>query len=282
MCQQVQELLPLYAVGQLTDDELVTLRAHLATGCPACAGQLAELQAAAAHLPLGLNTVAPAGAVRQRFLERLNEQPPAVAGRIPVETATQDRAGYAASSLWKYAAAIIVSLSAWAVVAMELGNRENKLQIAKDEQIHALQQKLASVDTAYAQLVRDAKFTESMLKEPQWRIATVDSKDPAHPEAFGRICYDTTNGIAHFYAMNMPSPGAGKTYELWLITKSGQKVPVGTFDPKDQQGEVVNLKVKMPADAGPVMLAAVTDEPAGGVAQPTGTIRMAGALQEIH
>jgi hypothetical protein len=281
MCQQMQELMPLYVVGQVSADELATLRKHLATGCPECSGHLAELQATAAQIPLALDTVPIGGGVRQRFLDRLDVEAPATAGTIPPPS-VRAPVGYVASSLWKYAAAIIVSLSAWAVVGMVLGDRESKLQLAKEQQIDGLRQKVAALDASYSQLAANAKFTEDMLKQPQWRIATVDSKDPALPQAFGRICYDTTNGIAHFYAMNMPAPAAGKTYELWLITKNGLKVPIGTFDPTDHQGEVVNKHVQMPADAGPVMLAAVTDEPSGGVAQPTGKVRMAGALEDVH
>lgn len=52
-CQGQDELITLYAVGALEGAERDALRSHLATGCPRCAGLLAEAEATWALIGLG-------------------------------------------------------------------------------------------------------------------------------------------------------------------------------------------------------------------------------------
>ena len=51
---------------------------------------------------------------------------------------------------------------------------------------------------------------------------------------------------------------------------------IGTFD-VDATGSATH-RVAVPEDVGTIVAAAVTDEPVGGVPQPTGTIRLLGAV----
>ncbi len=303
-CEQFHDLLPMYALNALEANEAEAVRAHLATGCPTCAGRLAEYEAAAAQIPLALEPVAASATARQRLEARVDQSQQNAAKTIPISAATDARSTSGNNSWWQIAAALLVATLLGAIVTQQvmrskerdsqvafdarIADLESQLQVNglmsqdKTKQINFLEEQLVRKNAAYNQLASDARFTEDMLKFPQWKIATIESKDPANPKAFGRLCFDTHKGIAHFYAINMEPPAPGKMYQLWLITKDGKKISAGTFNIKDAQGELVNPKVAMPPDVGPVMLAAVTDEPAPGVAQPTGTIRMAGALEEIH
>jgi anti-sigma-K factor RskA len=99
------------------------------------------------------------------------------------------------------------------------------------------------------------------------------------PGARGRIFWDRARGEWRFYAAELRPPGPGRTYELWLIDDRNRKIPAGTFD-VDARGEG-ELHVSLKVDAGTIVAAAVTDEPAGGVAQPTGSIQLVGAIQPV-
>ena len=80
-----------------------------------------------------------------------------------------------------------------------------------------------------------------------------------------------------FYAFDLAPAGPGKTYELWFITADERKIPAGTFD-VDPSG-VGALRVSVPEGLEEeIALAAVTDEPAGGVPQPTGSIQLVARL----
>ncbi|HEU5180824.1 MAG TPA: anti-sigma factor, partial [Candidatus Polarisedimenticolia bacterium] len=66
----------------------------------------------------------------------------------------------------------------------------------------------------------------------------------------------------------------GKTYQLWLVTAQA-KISAGVFDPSSEEAAG---SVAVPTDAGAVVAAAVTPEPAGGSPQPTGKIILLGKI----
>jgi hypothetical protein len=68
--------------------------------------------------------------------------------------------------------------------------------------------------------------------------------------------------IAH----NLPMPRAGRTYQLWLVTPTA-KISAGTFTP-DNGEAMVRATFALARDS--LRAVAVTDEPAGGMPQPTG------------
>jgi anti-sigma-K factor RskA len=76
------------------------------------------------------------------------------------------------------------------------------------------------------------------------------------------------------FAHELPAPTSGRTYQLWLITRDGQRISAGTFVPDPTGNAVVSAQYPLAPDA--LQMIAVTDEPAGGVPQPTGEIVIAG------
>jgi hypothetical protein len=91
------------------------------------------------------------------------------------------------------------------------------------------------------------------------------------PGVTGTLFWNKADGTWTLMASNLKPPAAGKTYELWIINQKGKKIAAGTFTP-DAAGNAMH-EVPIPADAGPLSLAAVTDEPTGGVQDPTGSIQ---------
>ena len=78
-----------------------------------------------------------------------------------------------------------------------------------------------------------------------------------------------------FQAAGLPATPAGKTYELWWITKEHGPVAAGLFQAED--GHPVVAPVSLPPAGEHVLLSAVTLEPAGGVSKPTGAMYLKGA-----
>jgi anti-sigma-K factor RskA len=66
------------------------------------------------------------------------------------------------------------------------------------------------------------------------------------------------------FPSNFAVPPAGRTYQLWLIHDKGTVTSVGTFN------GAASLQFSSPALKGGVKSLAVTEEPAGGSAMPTG------------
>jgi anti-sigma-K factor RskA len=96
-------------------------------------------------------------------------------------------------------------------------------------------------------------------------------------QARGRIFWDADHGYWHLYVFDLAPPPPGKQYELWFIGNDGRKTGMGVFN-VDGKGDA-NLTAKVPSDVGPLAAAAITDEVAGGVLQPAGTVQLVGKLQ---
>jgi anti-sigma-K factor RskA len=68
-----------------------------------------------------------------------------------------------------------------------------------------------------------------------------------------------------------------KTYELWAVARSGEKLPAGTFD-LDPSG-AGSITYTIPAGVE-VAAIEITDEPVGGAQAPTGAVQLTGKPAE--
>lgn len=89
-----------------------------------------------------------------------------------------------------------------------------------------------------------------------------------------RVFIDTTTHHCMVLAHDLKTAPKGRTYQLWLVTKDA-KMNAGTFN-SDAQGRAT-IHATMPVDDSALAMLAITEEPAGGSKQPTGTILVAGA-----
>ena len=118
---------------------------------------------------------------------------------------------------------------------------------------------------------------ESLLRSPSVALYVLSGTE-AQPGAAARVFWDGDRRRARLIASRLDPPAAGRTYELWLIEAGpdGRKIPAGTFG-IDAAGQG-SLEVRIPEGIGTIAVLAVTDEPAGGSAQPTGQIHLAGSV----
>ena len=91
-----------------------------------------------------------------------------------------------------------------------------------------------------------------------------------------RLYWNRARGLVVVAAFDLPPAPAGRTYQLWAIKKGQAPVSVGTFNTLPGGRAVITLQ--MPAGFKPD-LSAVTEEPAGGSAQPTQQPFLVGAWQ---
>ena len=82
-CDERKDLLLLYAAGQLEPAEREALRAHLSTGCPACAGNLAEAEAIVSQLATNVTPIAPPPTAVDALMRRIGSE----SDRRPAATA---------------------------------------------------------------------------------------------------------------------------------------------------------------------------------------------------
>lgn len=124
------------------------------------------------------------------------------------------------------------------------------------------------VESAYDRAAR----TLQVLRAPGLEMAALTGQGPS-PAARGRLLRDPASRRWQVLVADLPPAAPGRTYEVWFIAADGRKLPAGTFD-VDARGEA-ELALAPPPDVE-VTAVAITDEPAGGVASPTGEIHLLG------
>ena len=168
---------------------------------------------------------------------------------------------------WVAAAASVLLVVSIGVLAAMFRDRQT---------IHdALQAELArgaGIQSASDSLRALVASRDSMITGLIGRDVTVMNLTATGTKApFARMFWDAQRNTWTLVAHNMPELKAGRTYQLWLLTRTA-KISAGTFDPTN--GEAV-VRATYPLARDSLQAIAITEEPAGGVPQPTGAIVIA-------
>ena len=300
MHDEMRAALAAEALGALDGEERTLLHAHLAA-CPACRAELAELRASVGTLayaaPPAAMEPARSDRVRARLLARaaadrdsgedvtsdstlvapapsvarapLRSLPPLDDGddvtRVTPITAAPSRRGPSRLP-WLAAAASLLLLLGTAAYAMTLRGRvltQAAWMSAADEQQNRLERAL-----------REREATLAAVSAPAVRV--IDMASTGRTEPGGRMFWDPRTDRWTFFAHNLPAVRDGREYQLWLITPGSRKIPAGTFRPGARGQAHVETTYALPADS--LQAIAVTEEPSGGLPQPSGPIVIAGAV----
>jgi hypothetical protein len=254
-----RELLAALALDALDPADDAAVRAHLAT-CAACTAELAELRdatAAIALAPPARGDAARAERVKAKLMARVSASkdgtlaaPPAARRGSPIAQRTAIAAGL-----------LLIASAGWS--AMLWRDRA------------ALQDALASLGQRVAASSRSADSLRLVVAERDKLITGLTGRDMAlvrltsgaTHDAWALMFWNRATSAWTLVAHNLPRPAAGRTYQLWLVT-ANEKISAGTFEPGAQGEAVVRAVYDLQRDA--LKAVAVTDEPAGGVPQPTG------------
>lgn len=236
-----------YALDALDPAEREQFEAHL-PDCDECPPEVAEFQATAARLALAVAETPPE-ALRQRVLAAITavrQEPPLVAGDDNVVSLTE-RLNRRRWLTWISAAAAIVAI----VVAVGVGIDSAHTR----SQLSAEQGQLTQLEQRYAPLAR-------LLAAPDVKVTTGVGTAGGTATAIG----SRQLGQVVFVASNLPLEPKTRTYQLWLIGKSGA-TSAGLLI-QNADGAVNPVLV---GDLGTAADLGVTVEPAGGSKQPTTT-----------
>jgi hypothetical protein len=273
-CDELKDLLPLHGLDLLGPEEESQVRRHLEDGCPRCAGELAATREALDHLPFALPGEEPSEMARTRLMARVRRdmtptaaaegtegRDPAARGPAPPRAVSR-RAG----ALIAIAAALFAGLGIGLLAATRAGRVIAGLRL----QIERQEEEMATL----RQQVRAAQESIRLVSGPGVLVADLAGQGPQAAWS-ARLFWDRQRSDWQLFASNLPPAMPGKTYQLWLITATA-KVSAGTF----QQAtlEAAGGRFAAPPEAGPIVAAAVTDEPAGGSPQPTGSILLLGKI----
>lgn len=273
-CEERKDLIPFYAVGTLEPAEYDAMRMHLEGGCPVCTTELSSVQAVATELAMSLDPVSPSKQVRERLLKRIADQslPLGIAkersASKPTPLPMQISRARPTAADWFRSLITATVAAALAYVAATVSFREHQ---------NVLQTRLVQLESQLTEMQSTRKSTEQMItlpRSPAMQVVLLKGT-PDAPDAKADLFYDRARGVWYLYTTGLKPPGEKRAYELWFIA-GDTKTRAGVFD-VTPEGEG-SLIAAVPPDLGKITLAAVTDEPAGGSLQPTGKIRLVGAM----
>jgi anti-sigma-K factor RskA len=230
----------IYALGALDGQELKEFEAHLASGCALCEASVRETREALALLHRTLQPMTPSTSVKARLVEQ-------IAAEKVVPLPTRERLP---RPRWQILAG---TLAAGIIGAVLTG----VLVTQRYEPRH-------SVYTAVIDLLRD----------PSTRDLPLYGTGPT-PKAAGRFLWNES-GEGHIFVTNLPAAPEGKMYAVWTIAQGAAPRYAGTIatDAASQGG----LHINVPRSDQPVETFAVTLEPVGTTAAPTGPMVLVSKL----
>lgn len=240
------------ALDALDGAERDAVLAH-AEGCEICKRELSQLRDTAAFLafssPLGADTATKS---RSRIHSRLMARASAAGDEFPKTAIDHPRPSNTTRPLaWRRAEWIAAAASVLLVVSTAM-----LFLYARDRE-----------DLRVAVMHRDSVIAGLTGKDvAMMTLTSTGAKAP-----FAHMFWDRSTNMWTLVAHNMPDLKAGRTYQLWLVTEKA-KISAGTFEPKNGEAMVRAMYSLAPNE---LMALAVTEEPAGGMPQPTGSMVMA-------
>lgn len=261
------EDLELLALGALPENEAEAVQAHV-SGCDECAARLAEARGNATLLAFATKQEQPAGTIKAELMarvranrqsEEMNAWPTRLHTESPEKKEKERSSGWLT---WVLAAAgVLLALVSFGlswqnrriVAQLEQERKVAESSIREREQIEKLVGMLAAPDTLTVKLAGQGEMAN----------------------ATGLVKFNAKAGMVVYEAANLPELPAGKSYQMWLVPVSGAPVSAGLLGPGGRAwGNMwtADVPTNMPAKAF-----AVTIEPAGGMAQPTGPKVLLGA-----
>jgi anti-sigma-K factor RskA len=256
-CRQLSELYEAYALGTLEGAEREEIERHLARACPTCTAGVEQARWLVAQLAYLAPEAAPPAALRGRIVAAAVGSASAGA---PVRSIADHPPRRQPSAIPGWAWAIAAALLLATVYSVHQTRRLDRELAAVQRDLREGQAQRAAIDSE-----RDHyEMAMEILSAQDTKTLELMPKKAAMPPV--QAYWSPKMGLLVMSA-NMPQMASNMTLQLWMVPKKGQPMSVGIFRP-DGAGHV--MLVAAPGEPITEIAAlAISEEPAGGSAQPT-------------
>ncbi|HUI55792.1 MAG TPA: anti-sigma factor [Bryobacteraceae bacterium] len=234
-CSELRDHYELYVLGVADEPERSEIRTHLDRGCEVCTAEMKRAREFAALLGGTAMPAEPSPKLRRRILASVG--------------AEERRFGWAPF----LAAATVLSLCAAVYFIGRERDFAQEASILRDQSRRQTIE-LTRLSEAFA-ILNGAETTVTSFGESQ-------------PKPKGKVFCNPALGVL-LIASNLPQAPAGKAYEMWVISRSGQAVRAGMFQ-AEADGTALHIE-RRTLDMKTTGVVAVTLENEAGVDQPTTT-----------
>jgi anti-sigma-K factor RskA len=247
-------LAPAYALGALDPDERREFEDHLGS-CEVCSAEVRSLTRITAGLAQTPIQVSPRPELRGRVLSAVGATN---AIRQPPPTVKAPSAS--APAVWLPYAAMLALAAGFALYAWDQRNEIRSLSARVEQAAGSLRDSQRELLEARRRALQ-AQAAIDVLAAPD--LARFDlAGQAAAPNASARAFWSRQRGMV-FSGANLPPLPPGRVYQVWVITNDPAPISAGLLE-ADGSGVF-----KTPPDIAPPKAVAVSNEPAGGVLQPT-------------
>ncbi|OGO42483.1 MAG: hypothetical protein A2Z04_05430 [Chloroflexi bacterium RBG_16_57_9] len=260
-CQEIQELIPGFALGALDQPDLLTVQKHLAS-CSVCNTELAMVQQVVAELPLAAPLKVPPPELKQRLMAQVDREI-ASTSRAPGSLTIRPPVTRPPSWATRLEELIPQIARWWIPVSLAVGLA---LVITVFRMQADLNRQATQVRTLESALHRQQEIN-SFLASSNLVVLKIEATAAA-PGTQGRLYLDRNSTHALLVVDDLPHLSESQVYQLWLI-RDGERDSGGTFS-VDEGGYGV-LLVEAPRLLNTYQAIGVTNEPLGGSPKPTGT-----------
>jgi len=247
----------LYVIDAMTAEERRVFESHLRS-CAECQAEVASLEGVDEALASAVPQIDPPAALRDRVMAGIRPK--------------AEPRGSTGPAQW-------LPLAASLALGVGLGGYAYSLQ----ERIVVLEDQLTAAQRAAADTLARADATQRTLQATQSHLDVLTAPDSTRvalagqapaPGASGRADWSRARGLA-VSLENLPPLQPGRTYQVWLLT-AGMPVSAGLLTP-DAAGRSTGVYAVPQAGVMPTGIA-LTEEPEGGLPQPTGQPILVGLL----
>jgi len=259
LTDELREAAMMYAAGALDEKERGELARHLQEDdCAICSAEAREAEAAAQTLAMRLPLQTPSQSTKRRLM--------AQAGSMSV---LRSQSGLQPTrSAWRLAAA-----TGWALAAASL-----VLFLFVFNLNSTLQDDVRTLNARVVDLENRSNAQQNVLASltsPNIRVMNLAGQG-ATPQARARIFWDEAARQWHVFVASLPQAASGRSYQMWFVPQGAIPVSAAVFDTSADGTAELNISAP---DGIPnqTLAAAVTDEPAGGRPQPTGSYVLLGS-----
>jgi len=248
-CEAIQELIPDYAFGLTTADEMRLVESNLAH-CPDAAAQLADFRGLQDEMRAAVTQFEPPPQLADK-LKAAMVAPAATPLPAPRRTLQPG---------WRVAAA--------AVLALIL---TNAYWLARQA---APPQQAANGESTSAQIAvqGDSTFVLTSASDLRWVRLPASQQNT---DATAVLLWNSESEIGLLYVRGFPTPAAGKTFQLWL-TEGEDRASAGTFKVDADGNGALLFHITDPIDQ--YTWARITEEPADGSSEPSDQVVVVGEL----